>query len=97
MFWFGIIILTAVVCKGVIGVAVGLRLLRFGEDVVKQSRTVRTVLISIVDILAGGIMLAAVATKVVDPLVALILSFFILLAASIQLRNVGGSEQESGH
>jgi hypothetical protein len=86
MFWFVIIILIAMMCAGVISFAVGVKLLKFGEEAAQQEHTLRIVVISFIDILVGGFALAAVATKVVDPLVALIVTFIVTLTALLGFR-----------
>lgn len=91
MFWFVIIVLIVMMCAGVIGLAMGVKLLRFGEDVAGQKRTLRVVLISFIDFLAGGFALAAVATKIIDPLVGLIITIVVLIVAQLGLRSMGST------
>ncbi|MGI8838848.1 MAG: hypothetical protein ACR2H4_19740 [Pyrinomonadaceae bacterium] len=74
MFWFVTIFLFVTICAGAIGLAMGIRLLKFGEEAVGQQHTLRIVVLSFSEILVGGFALAALATKVVDPLVALIVA-----------------------
>jgi hypothetical protein len=71
MFWFVTIVLIVTMCAGAIGFGVGLKLLKFGEDAARQERTLRVVIVSFMEILAGGMALAAIAARVVDPLIAL--------------------------
>lgn len=92
MFWFVLIILIAMMCTGLIGLVVGVGFLKFGEDAAGQGRTLRTVFISFVEILAAGFALAAVATKVVDPIVALILTLVVLLLTYLGLRSRDSSK-----
>lgn len=87
MFWFVIIVLIAMMCTGVIGLVVGVRVLKFGEDAAGQWRTLRIVFISLVEILAGGFAVAAVSTKVVDPIVALIVTLVALLLTYLGFRS----------
>lgn len=68
MFWFVVIVLIALLCAGCVGLALGFRLLKFGEEVSNQKRTLGIVLISFIDILAGGFSFAGVGTGVVEPL-----------------------------
>ena len=72
-------------CSGVIGLAIGIFLLKFGEEAAGQHRTLRVVFICFFEILAGGAALAAVLTKVIDPLVALIVTLVMLLLVQIWL------------
>lgn len=93
MFWFVIIVLIAMICAGLIGLVVGVRILKFGEDAAGQRRTLRIVFVSFVEILAGGFALAAVSTKVVDPIVALIVTLVMLLLTHLGFR---GRESNRG-
>ena len=93
MFWFVIIVLIAMMCAGLIGLVVGVRVLKFGEDAAGQWRTVRIVFISFMEILAGGFALAAVATRVVNPIVALIVTLVVLLLTHLGFR---GRDSSSG-
>ncbi len=86
MFWFVTVFLIGKICAGLVGFAVGVKLLKFGEDAAQQERTLRIVVISFVDILAGGFALAAVATKVVEPLVALIVTLVTLFLTLLWFR-----------
>lgn len=85
MFWFVTILLIGMTCAGVIGLAVGIRLLKFGEEATGQQRTLRIVFISFFDVLAGGSAIAAVLTRVVDPIIALIVTLAMLLLVHIWL------------
>jgi hypothetical protein len=87
MFWFVTVFLIATMCAGVIGLALGIRFLKFGEEAADQARTLRIVLMSFSEILVGGFALAAVATKVVDPIVALIVTLVVLLLAHLGFRS----------
>lgn len=89
MFWFVIIVLIALLCAGITGLVLGIRLLKFGEDVSTQKHTLRIVLFSLIEILAAGFALAGVATKVGDPLIALISTLMVLLVAKLGLRSIG--------
>ena len=93
MFWFVTILLIAMTCAGVIGLAIGIALLNFGEPAVRQHRTLRVVFICFFEILAGGAALAAVLTKVIDPLVALIVTLVMLLLVQIWLGRSFRSER----
>lgn len=86
MFWFVAIFLIATMGTGVIGLAVGIRLLKFGEEAVGQESTIRIVVVSFLGILVGGLALAALATKVVDPAVALIVTLLSLLLGQLGFR-----------
>ncbi|MGH9960642.1 MAG: hypothetical protein ACREBC_26570 [Pyrinomonadaceae bacterium] len=86
MFWFVTIFLIVTICAGAIGFAIGIRLLKFGEEGARQERTLRIVVISFLEIIVGGFALAALVTHVVDPIVALIVTVGTLLLAQLSFR-----------
>lgn len=86
MFWFVTVFLIATVFAGVIGLALGIRLLKFGEKSIAQERTLRIVVISFLEILVSGFALLAVATRVVDPFVALIVTLGTLVFTYLGFR-----------
>jgi hypothetical protein len=89
MFWFVTVFLIATVCAGVIGLALGIRFLKFGKEAPDQARTLRIVVMSFSEILVGGFALAALATKVVDPFVALIVTLVTLILVQLGFRAKG--------
>ncbi len=86
MFWFVTVFLIATVCAGVIGFALGIRFLKFGEEAGDQTRTLRIVVMSFSEIIVGGFTLAALLTRVVDPLVALIVTLLTLILVLLGFR-----------
>jgi len=86
MFWFVIIVLAVMVCTGVLGFFIGLKFLRFGEDSAEQQKTLKVVVVSFVNVLAGGLAIAATATDAVEPLVALIVTLITLLVVLFSFR-----------
>lgn len=91
MFWFVTIFLIATLCAGAIGLAMAIKLLKFGEDAVGQQRTLRIVVTSFLGFVVGGLALVALATSVVDPVVALIVTLATLVLALLGFR-IKGSE-----
>jgi hypothetical protein len=77
---------------GVISFFVGFRHLKLGEEVAEQAGTLRIVMISFLEILIGGLALAALATRIVEPIVVLAVTVGTVLLALLGFRNLGKSK-----